>query len=1354
MRKLFVVFVVGAMGMFTALPGCSRHSTPDDPIFNSRAWVTTSSAELIPGPDSMGMIGDFALENSVVKIIIQQPGRDIGVGLYGGNPIDWAIKKPDGTLTQDNFGEVAPFFNIGRTVNYTDIYIQSDGSDGGAAVICANGVDADFDFVNLVPALPMMLASVGSLGITGLDLGSIDSSDLPVDPQQALPIEVFTCYTLEPNSRSLKMVTTITNKGSSVLELIVGDLIGQGGATNIFTGNALALRTFEPEPGAADNRISLVNLVNSFTSPGFAESMFSFPGFLAFTDDKEASYAYVPENELDNTMVSAAGVNLMFTNQNPFAIFRILAKALVPDLTSEELDDLIGEVSIDFVLQPGASGSYTRYVVIGDENISTLTDEISRLRGLSTGTVTGVVLDKGTGMPIIGARVAVIAQRNTSTGFSDPNPLDRFVSPYSEAKTDANGEYSFDLPEGLYLISAVADGRGHPTLIDNLDYTGAPLIDQPVDPVLPDDPVGNRIDLCPDPMAGANLCPSAEIPLAGFRIPITAGQTVTQDIKLPAPASVDVTITEWNPTGNIPIPAKITVFGPDPSPMPMPPGFFEQVNPGKIYGTAFQNIGSTAHLDNLPHGITRIVFTETGNVQFNIEPNLNVPGHPGYIICATRGPEYTYDCKGPLVFDENDLQTLSFNLVHALDTTGYISGDFHMHSVKSYDSYNSHEDKIRSVVSEGLDFFVATDHDYVTDYMPTIEAMGVTDYIKTGIGEEVTTFNYGHFNVFPLVPMLGNPMNRMRGAVDWAGFDRDTWTDRKGMTTGEIFDWALSQPGEQVIQINHFRGGGIFQAHFEVIGLTFHPLTGELFFKDDFNGNGNGIYELSDPDTNPEILGLAPDAEFYSNKFTALEVLNGIKLNELGARLRDWFNFLNTGKMVAAVGNSDSHTLIVGVQGLTRSYIPLPPPPPSYGKSDWDIADIPEDEVYAAINRMKIYPSSGPFIEFRAVDLNQMVNLKNVRICGTGPESDPPTLGCEPGTLEWWDNSDPINKVWKPQDWSKIANTGPGETQTMVKESNPNLRRLVLNGRIQAPIWAKVDKVIIYKGDLVENEFDRSVFVIDCGDDKISNSTAMGDDLQVTADGQLCGPDNIAVHGGAPGSNFVLETGNSGDDATIKAEKTSKFITYDLADLAAQGAATPVDQWEVDVDGDTNMDKIDIKVNLIFDQVNIIFLPQITQEISMPTGPNTVLDEDTWLVVLVRGTTKQSQIDINFPVAKDDVNFSTPLMPWVSNHKGDATEAFQAIQDIIAGNNDIRLEGASTPLAFSNPFFIDVDGNGYLPSAIYIWNQTDFTQPLQYACNDGIDNDGDGWADTIAEGDFNNAGDSLCTDPQDDSELW
>jgi hypothetical protein len=258
--------------------------------------------------------------------------------------------------------------------------------------------------------------------------------------------------------------------------------------------------------------------------------------------------------------------------------------------------------------------------------------------------------------------------------------------------------------------------------------------------------------------------------------------------------------------------------------------------------------------------------------------------------------------------------TIELALRRVVDTTGYVATEFHQHAGPSPDSPVPLDERLGSMVVEGIEFFASTDHDVVTDYRPLIASLGLEDVIASDPGIEATPFAYGHFQAYPLEVDEDDPTG---GAIDWA-----QGMQGYAMLPGEVWD-ALRARGAQVIQINHPRSTSSiagFQAYFDRAGLVF-----------DFEQR----IAFGSPNEQPvplDWLRLPLDAEMYSDTFDALEIWNGfsttdsdadgvIEFSRLDLVLRDWFNFLSFGKLVAPLGNSDSHTRELDACGLPRTLI-------------------------------------------------------------------------------------------------------------------------------------------------------------------------------------------------------------------------------------------------------------------------------------------------------------------------------------------------------------------------------------------------------------------------------------------------
>jgi hypothetical protein len=290
-----------------------------------------------------------------------------------------------------------------------------------------------------------------------------------------------------------------------------------------------------------------------------------------------------------------------------------------------------------------------------------------------------------------------------------------------------------------------------------------------------------------------------------------------------------------------------------------------------------------------------------------------------YQVIVSRGMEYGIETRSIRIEPGRSVQ-LSATLRREIDTAGWISGDYHLHTL----THSGHGDsnmpeRIISIVGEGLEFAVATDHNHNTDYAPTIHSLGASPLLTAVTGNEIST-PVGHFNAFPLEPDDALLPFRTPSAVPLFTMIRER-TNR----------WRVVP----VIQVNHPRWGTI--NYFGQAGLD--PILGTTdsdVWSADFDTveifNENECWGYYDPDET--------DLEVDSNSHSVL---------------RDWFNLLNRGHRIAAVGNSDSHDVASEIAAIPRNYTP---------SSTDDPASIDVAEVAGMLRDRRVFTTTGPFVEF------------------------------------------------------------------------------------------------------------------------------------------------------------------------------------------------------------------------------------------------------------------------------------------------------------------------------------------------------------------------------------------------------
>ena len=215
---------------------------------------------------------------------------------------------------------------------------------------------------------------------------------------------------------------------------------------------------------------------------------------------------------------------------------------------------------------------------------------------------------------------------------------------------------------------------------------------------------------------------------------------------------------------------------------------------------------------------------------------------------------------------------LQVTLKRVVDTTGYISGDFHMHGLGSIDSGLDHNTRLISIAGEGVETVVASDHNYITDYAPYIYRFGLNQFLKSVVGLELTTFEAGHFNAFPISRSIKS-MNR--GSFAW-----------QDIPPANIFNQLreMAPDGQDnLIQVNHPRTPilGYFEQHnvnpFDAtVELPIN--TAAAGFSADTLASPNGpafIEKIETADGEVEYRST------FSWDFDAIEIFNGPHLEEL-----------------------------------------------------------------------------------------------------------------------------------------------------------------------------------------------------------------------------------------------------------------------------------------------------------------------------------------------------------------------------------------------------------------------------------------------------------------------------------------
>ncbi|MFQ5351936.1 MAG: hypothetical protein ACE5D3_02555, partial [Candidatus Binatia bacterium] len=566
-------------------------------------------------------------------------------------------------------------------------------------------------------------------------------------------------------------------------------------------------------------------------------------------------------------------------------------------------------------LVPAGGENILRRWFVVGEEINDVTRAREDLFGHKVGLVQGIVTSAG--QPVDGARVAFIRGGRGNRCLSGSPCADVF----SATTTDSGGFYRAYLPADTYEVHFRAPGT---------PFEG-----------------------------GVSSSPKHSITLKGGKVQLV-------DVDFPDTGAIRVLITDQSGS---PIAGKASIVGfeasPDPLSLDSIIGFIDSI--GRYFGYEVEE------KDNDVFGIRANLFADqTGDTGVHkLEPG-------DYHLVVSHGPEYDVFDQ-PITITAGATLTINATVNQVVDTTGFVSIDTHVHMIQSPDSNISVRRRIISMLAEGVDFFAPTDHDSVHDITADLADLGATGLIAVAPSNELTTFVYGHYNMWPLTV---DPSSIIGGAYDWGdsssppglGFPSDGEYDVLPGTFMGAFN-----PATQVIQINHINSSSL--GFFNNLGLDTEvvpPETSSLVYRCVggprgglpcdaeicVGGSSDGIDcrpagaattctnnggtcniqpvgrdcpagSCDDSAANlSSFIRLDPAvANLYSDNYTALEVWiessraqTDLALND---NFGDWAGLLNQGLFKTGVADSDTHQRTQVPSGAPRTFVASPTDDPT-----------------------------------------------------------------------------------------------------------------------------------------------------------------------------------------------------------------------------------------------------------------------------------------------------------------------------------------------------------------------------------------------------------------------------------------
>ncbi len=266
-----------------------------------------------------------------------------------------------------------------------------------------------------------------------------------------------------------------------------------------------------------------------------------------------------------------------------------------------------------------------------------------------------------------------------------------------------------------------------------------------------------------------------------------------------------------------------------------------------------------------------VVYSIDGTATIRLAGNAAHPRR--YTVYCGRGFEYSLESTSIVIDGSEDDVKLSFSLKREVETPGLVACDTHLHTFE-FDRHGdcSVEERIISAVGEGVELPISTGHDKHIDYAELAEQLGASNWCTPVVGCEVTT-HLGHFNTFPVEVGATPAEHKLR-----------TWD--------QIFQNIFATPGVQVCILNHARD----------VHRNYTPFAPEHFDRE--TGALSGGRKLS---------------------ANAMELINsGAQKTDPMQLVHDWFALLKSGKRIAGVGSSDSHTVNYAIAGQARTYLECP----------------------------------------------------------------------------------------------------------------------------------------------------------------------------------------------------------------------------------------------------------------------------------------------------------------------------------------------------------------------------------------------------------------------------------------------
>lgn len=371
--------------------------------------------------------------------------------------------------------------------------------------------------------------------------------------------------------------------------------------------------------------------------------------------------------------------------------------------------------------------------------------------------------------------------------------------------------------------------------------------------------------------------------------------------------------------------------------------------PAKI--TVFSSVGEPKNLGTNTGGalvswFQNKVFMGAGSGSLDLPAGI-------YDIWASRGVEWTVDHQ---TLDTSAPHALVFNLSRAVDTSGFLAADFHIHARPSFESALQSPklpelpDRVLQYMTEGIEILGSADHDCVIDYSPVIQSLGLAALVTSLVGAEATpgldaspdgngncdqigpgyppgSAETGHWNAFPIAA------NSIYTTTADTGVN---------VTAAAIYDY-LHTLGDSntLIQLNH--------PYFKTSAANIGWMDKRGF---DPNVPIPATWPGSDTPTNAFMRhpSVVPGSATQGLDFDVLEMWAGGAVAQGRSTRAAWFSLLDQGFLKVATANGDAHNAQRSA-GYPRSMV--------YLGTDNPTAVTP-NQIASAVRAGRVIGTTGP----------------------------------------------------------------------------------------------------------------------------------------------------------------------------------------------------------------------------------------------------------------------------------------------------------------------------------------------------------------------------------------------------------